>query len=72
MAIAIQPLRSKAPFRDAAILTAALLSALSASALAAPPEILVFSNRADLISGGDALVVHPADVCRPQCEDRLL
>ncbi len=34
----------------------ALLSALSACAAAAPPKILVLSNRADLISGGDALV----------------
>jgi hypothetical protein len=36
---------------------AALLAlALSAVALAATPEILVLSNRADLISGGDALI----------------
>ncbi len=29
---------------------------LSTAATAAPPEILVLSNRADLVSGGDALV----------------
>src|SRR5437764_3171134 len=39
------------------LLPAAMLAcSLTTSALAATPEIIVLSNRADLISGGDALV----------------
>ena len=42
--------------RSAAIILAGLFCAVTESAALAPPEILVLSNRADLISGGDALV----------------
>ena len=38
------------------VLVAGLACALQAAAAVPPPEILVLSNRADLISGGDALV----------------
>ena len=38
------------------VLAAGLACALQAAAAVPPPEILVLSNRADLISGGDALV----------------
>jgi hypothetical protein len=38
------------------VFTAGLVCALQAVAAVPPPEILVLSNRADLISGGDALV----------------
>ena len=42
--------------RSAAIILVGLFCAVTESAALAPPEILVLSNRADLISGGDALV----------------
>ena len=42
--------------RSAVIVLLGLLCAVTESAALTPPEILVLSNRADLISGGDALV----------------
>ena len=42
--------------RSAAIILVGIFCAVTESAALAPPEILVLSNRADLISGGDALV----------------
>src|SRR4051812_31063131 len=50
-------MRRAAGARPAAAWLAAVLTAsFAAGAAAAAPEILVLSNRADLISGGDALV----------------
>src|SRR4051794_21050774 len=42
--------------RSAAVILLGLFCAVTESLAVGPPEILVLSNRADLISGGDALV----------------
>jgi hypothetical protein len=49
-------MRANRSIRSAVVIVGALACAEPGSATAAPPEIVVLSNRADLISGGDALV----------------